>query len=107
MIGVGGAGLGVAGLLLGAAAQAEVEDPLVYQPQHSEAEQRGQTANVLAGVGLALAGVGLAVGVGLLVVGVNKRKRAGQAEPEAEPEAALVPMWFGHGGAGLGLVGRF
>jgi hypothetical protein len=110
VIGVGGAGLGVAGLLLGAAAQAEVEDPLVYQPQHGEAEQRGQTANVLAGVGLGLGGVGVGVGVGLLVVGIKKRKRAGEAAPntEAAPsaEAALVPMWFGHGG-GLGLVGRF
>ena len=100
MIGLGGAGLGAAGLLLGAQAQADVEDPLVYEPEHSEAEQRGQTANLLAGVGLAVAGVGVSVGIALLVVGVKKRKQA------APIETALVPVWLEQGG-GVGLVGRF
>ena len=100
VIGLGGAGLGAAGLLLGVQAQADVEDPLVYEPEHSEAEQRGQTANLLAGVGFAVAGVGVSVGIALLVVGVKKRKQA------APIETALVPVWLEHGG-GVGLVGRF
>ncbi len=102
IIGLGGAGLGIAGLAIGAQAQAQVEDPLVYEPEHSEAEVRGQNANVLAGVGLALAGVGVGVGVALIAVGVKKRKRGGGGEAEA----ALVPVWFGDGG-GVGLVGKF
>jgi hypothetical protein len=100
VIGLGGAGLGVAGLALGAKAQSEVEDPLVYEPEHSAAAARGQNANVLAGVGLALAGVGVVVGVALIAVGVKKRKRAGSVE------TALVPVWLEQG-AGLGVIGRF
>ncbi|HLT37366.1 MAG TPA: hypothetical protein VK034_13830 [Enhygromyxa sp.] len=105
VVGLGGAGLGVAGLALGARAQSEVEDPLVYEPEHSAAEQRGKSANVLAGVGLALAGVGVSAGVALIVLGIKKRKQAGDGAA-----AMVVPIWFsdGHeGGAGLGLVGRF
>lgn len=103
VVGLAGAGLGAAGLAMGARAQSEVEDPLVYEPEHSAAAARGQNANVLAGVGLAIAGVGLGVGAALVVLGVKKRKQAG-ATPNAE--AALVPVWLGDGG-GLGLVGRF
>jgi hypothetical protein len=105
-IGLGAVGLGAAGLVLGAKAQGDVEDPLVYEPEHGAAEQRGQTANVLAGVGFALAGVGVGVGVALIMLGIKKRKQAGSAE------LALVPVWFGQGlgqdqGAGIGVVGRF
>jgi hypothetical protein len=102
VVGLGGAGLGVAGLLLGARAQSEVEDPLVYEPEHSAAEARGERANVLAGVGLAVAGVGLGVGVALIMLGQKQRKAAGGAKPEA----AVVPVWH-QGGAGIGVVGRF
>jgi hypothetical protein len=105
VIGLAGAGLGAAGLGLGAQAQSSVEDPLVYEPEHSAAEAKGQTANVLAGVGFALAGVGVGVGVGLIVVGVKKRKQSG-GDAAAESEVAVVPVWLGDGG-GLGLVGRF
>ena len=105
VVGLAGMGLGAAGLGLGARAQSEVEDPLVYEPEHSAAAQRGQTANVLAGVGLALAGVGVGVGAALIVIGVKKRKQAG-ADEGAAVEAAVVPVWLGEGG-GVGLVGRF
>ena len=100
VVGIAGAGLGIVGLSLGARAQSQVEDPLVYEPDHSAAAQRGQTANLLAGVGFAVAGVGLGLGATLLALGVNKRKRAGAGE------VAVVPVWNGHG-AGLGVVGRF
>lgn len=105
VIGLGGAGLGAAGLIIGAQAQVQVEDPLVYEPEHSDAEDRGQTANTLAGVGFALAGVGIGVGVALIVLGVKKRKQAA-----GSPEVALVPIWLGGAhdrGAGIGVVGRF
>jgi hypothetical protein len=92
-VGLGGAGLGVAGLALGARAQSEVEDPLVYEPEHSAAEQRGQRANVLAGVGLAVAGVGVGAGVALIMLGLKKRKQAdGQSRSEARSEAAVFPI---------------
>jgi hypothetical protein len=103
VVGLGFAGMGIAGLALGAKAQGEVEDPLVYEPEHSAAEDRGKTANILAGVGLAVAGVGVGVGVALIVLGIKKRKQAGDSGPV---EAALVPVWLGQGG-GLGVVGRF
>ncbi|MFO7567518.1 MAG: hypothetical protein R6X02_33045 [Enhygromyxa sp.] len=103
-LGLGGAGLGVAGLALGARAQSEVEDPLVYEPEHSAAEERGKRANVLAGVGLAVAGVGIGAGVALIMLGLKKRKQAD--EGAGKTEAMLVPIW-NEGGAGLGVVGRF
>jgi hypothetical protein len=99
VLGLGGAGLGVTGLFLGAAAQADVEDPLVYPPEHQLAEARGRQANVLAGVGIGVAAVGVGVGAALIALGVKKRKRAGS-------EALLLPT-FGPNGAGLSLVGRF
>ena len=103
VIGLGGAGLGVGGLLMGAAAQADVEDPLVYEPEHGQAEARGRRGNTFAGVGLALAGVGVGVGAALIAIGVKKRKAAG---PAAGSEAVLIPS-VGPQGAGLVLVGRF
>jgi hypothetical protein len=106
VVGLGGAGLGVAGLFMGAAAQRDVEDPLVYEPEHSEAEARGRRSNVFAGVGLALAGVGVGVGAALIALGVKKRKLAGGAATEPEPSAMIVPSFSGSG-AGLSLVGRF
>ena len=103
VVGLGGAGLGVAGLLLGARAQSDVEDPLVYEPEHSAAEARGQNANVLAGVGMAIAGVGVGAGVALIVIGLKKRKQAGST---AQAQTIVVPIWH-EGGAGLGVAGRF
>lgn len=101
-VGLGGAGLGVAGLVLGGRAQTEVEDPLVYEPEHSAAEQRGKRANLLAGVGFAVAGVGVGAGVALILIGLKQRKQAGQAKAET----AVFPIWY-EGGAGLGVTGRF
>jgi hypothetical protein len=102
VVGLGFAGMGAAGLALGAKAQGEVEDPLVYEPEHSAAADRGKTANILAGVGFAVAGLGVGVGVALIVLGLKKRKQAGTGGAEA----SLVPVWLDQGG-GLGVVGRF
>jgi hypothetical protein len=102
VLGLGGAGLAATGLVLGAQAQTDVEDPLVYEPEHSAAEARGRTANLLAGVGIGVGAVGIGVGVALIVMGVKKRKQAGSTTAELLP----VPM-LGPDGGGLGLVGRF
>jgi hypothetical protein len=103
VIGLGGAGLGAAGLVLGAQAQAEVEDPLVYPPEHGAAEARGRSANVLAGVGIGIGALGVSVGVALIAVGVKKRKQAGSTIAKT-----LVPVpMIGPSGGGLGLAGRF
>ncbi len=103
VIGLGGAGLAATGLILGAQAQADVEDPLVYEPEHSAAEARGRTANLLAGVGIGVGAVGISVGVALIAVGVKKRK---QASSTTTAELMPVPM-LSRGGGGLGLAGRF
>lgn len=102
VLGLGGAGLAVTGLIIGAEAQEDVEDGSVYEPEHSQAEARGRTANVLAGVGIGVGAVGVGVGVALIYLGVKKRKQAGATTAQFTP----VPM-IGPGGGGLGLVGRF
>jgi hypothetical protein len=102
VVGLGGAGLAAAGLVLGAQAQTEVEDPLVYEPEHSAAEARGRSANVLAGVGIGVGAVGIGVGVALIFLGVKQRRQTGPAMSNLVPVPTLGP----HGG-GLGLMGRF
>lgn len=102
VIGLGGAGLAATGLILGAQAQGDVEDPLVYEPEHSAAQARGRTANLLAGIGIGVGAVGVGVGVALLVAGVKQRKQAGSTTASFVP----VPM-IGPNGGGLGLMGRF
>ncbi len=102
VLGLGGAGLGTAGLVLGARAQSLVEHPLVYEEQHRAAEQQGHNANVMAGVGFAVAGVGVVVGATLIVLGVRKRK----ASASGPASATIVPVWM-KDGAGIGVVGRF
>ncbi|PRP97562.1 hypothetical protein ENSA5_32550 [Enhygromyxa salina] len=101
VVGLAGAGIGVAGLARGASAQSEVEDPTVYEPEHSAAAARGRSANAMAGVGIGLAGVGIGVGAALLALGVKKRKQA-----DLGPSATFVPV-LGPGSAGLGVVGSF
>jgi hypothetical protein len=102
VLGLGGAGLAAVGLVLGAQAQTDVEDPLVYEPEHSDAQARGRSANVLAGVGIGVGAVGVGVGIALIVRGVKKRKQAGPTTAELLP----TPM-IGPDGGGLGFVGRF
>jgi hypothetical protein len=102
VIGLGGAGLAAAGLVLGVNAQTDVEDPLVYEPEHSAAQARGRTANMLAGVGIGVGVVGIGVGVALIVKGVKQRKQAGPTSASLLP----VPL-ISRNGAGLGLSGRF
>lgn len=102
VLGLGGGGLGAGGLAIGAAAQQDVEDPLVYAVEHHAAEERGQRGNVLAGVGFSIAGVGVIAGSVLIVLGVKKRKGASPAEQAFVP----APIWL-RGGAGLGVSGRF
>jgi hypothetical protein len=102
VIGLGSAGLAAAGLVLGAQAQTDVEDPLVYEPEHSDAQARGRSANLLAGIGIGVGAVGVSVGIALIATGVKKRKQAGPTT------AVVLPMpMIGPDGGGLGFVGRF
>lgn len=101
VLGLGGGGLGVAGLVLGGQAQADVEDPTVYEPEHSAAQARGRTANLLAGVGIGVAVVGISVGAALIVLG-KKKRRAGPAKASA----FVAPIFDTHGG-GLSIQGSF
>jgi hypothetical protein len=102
VVGLGAAGLGAGGLAIGASAQEDVEDPLVYEDEHRAAEERGRQGNIMAGVGFAIAGVGVIAGAALIALGVKKRKAAGPTTQALVP----VPMMFRDGG-GIGLTGRF
>ena len=102
VLGLGGAGLAVTGLILGAEAQQDVEDGSVYEPEHSAAEARGRMSNVLAGVGIGVGAVGVGVGVALIAMGVKKRKQAGTTTASFVPVPMLSPS-----GGGFGLAGRF
>lgn len=104
VLGLGAAGMGAAGLAIGASAQRDVENPLVYEQDHRAAEQRGRTGNVLAGVGFAIAGVGVIAGATLIVLGLKKRK--GAAASSEESAWVPAPVWL-PGGGGVGLSGRF
>lgn len=101
VVGLGFSGMGAAGMSIGASAQQDVEDPLVYEQEHRAAEERGRQGNVLSGVGFAIAGVGVVAGAVLIAIGVKKRKAA------IQPMAMVpVPVWLS-GGAGVGVSGRF
>lgn len=82
LTGVGVLGLGAAGagMAIGAMAQRDVTDPLVYEQEHEAAEARGRTGNLLAYAGGGLAVVGIGAGVALMVV-AKKRDKQRPTEP--------------------------
>lgn len=106
-IGVAGAGMGIAGIIISTRRQKEVEaleemgspDP----DEINRLDQEGQRANVMGYAGLALAVVGVAVGAPLIAVGIKKRKEAG---PGASASLQVAPM-FGRTQNGLVIQGRF
>lgn len=79
MTGFGVLGLGAlaGGMVMGASAQRDVEDPLVYREEHQQAERRGEIGNILVYAGAGLGAVGLGVGIALLAVGAKRKKAAG------------------------------
>lgn len=106
VVGVGGASLAVAGLVISSNKQKEVEkvDPLVDgQDRVDELDAEGSRANKLAFAGLGVAAAGLAVGVPLLVVGVMRRKKG---DPGATARLQVAPA-VSRGFGGVALHGRF
>lgn len=105
VIGLGGAGLGVAELVISSKKQKEVEK-LTLPDDQSEVErldEEGSKANKLGYVGLGIAAAGLAVGVPLIVVGVMRRKKG---NPGAAVQLRVAPM-MSRGFGGVALQGRF
>lgn len=105
-LGVSGAGLGVAGLMISKGKQDEVEkitDPLAQMEEVNQLDKDGKRANTLGWVGLGVAAVGLGVGIPLIVIGAKKRKSAG---PSAAATLKVAPS-LTRTQSGLVLSGRF
>lgn len=108
VLGLGGIGVGAAGLVLGAENQKTVEDdPTIVGDEYDEFDRKGKNYNTMAIVGMAVGGVGLAAGAALIAIGVKKNKKAGLAEQR--PTANVAPAFaLGRGdAAGLVISGRF
>lgn len=105
-VGLGGAGLAMAGLFQSQAAQDEVEglggDP-ANQPRIDELDDEGARANQMAYIGIGVAAAGLAIGIPLIIVGAKKRREAG---PSANASVRVAPMVAGRV-QGLAVAGRF
>lgn len=109
--------MGGVGLILGAVRQNKAEDPFIYGDSYDAVEAQGQSANLIAGVGLGVGGALAVTGVTLILLskrkpkkGKKKKKKGGDGEDEAAPEddniVRVAPM-FGSGRGGLAVTGRF
>jgi hypothetical protein len=104
-IGVGGVSLVIAGTVISAGKQKEVEDLTLPadQARVDELDAEGSRANNLAYIGAGVAVVGLAVGVPLIVVGVMRRKKGSPSGAAQLRVAPAISRSFG----GVSLHGRF
>lgn len=104
-LGVGGMGLGIAGISISAIRQNEVEELSLpeEQEEYDRLDDEGKRANILGYAGLGVAVAGLAIGVPMLVVGIRKRKKAG---PGKEASLQVAPLWSSQL-RGLAITGRF
>ena len=102
MIGVGaaGAGLLVAGLVLGGSAQKDFDAATPFTDEREAARKRGQTMNALAITGGIVAPVFLGAGIALLIVGLKRNK-------DARLRNVMVLPAAGPGYAGVGFSGAF
>jgi hypothetical protein len=109
-LGLGGAGMLVAGIVLAAGAErTSGELPLVADiPARQAAISRGQTGNALMLIGTLSGAVFLGAGVPLLGVGLAaERKREQRREAAGVAQLGLPsPMWL-PGGGGIAFAGRF
>lgn len=110
VVGAGGLGMVVAGLVISARKQNEVEkfEDDSMNPEVEELDKAGKQANLIAYIGAGVAAVGIAVGLPLIVVGAKKRKAAGNppATARARDTLQFAPAISARG-AGFGLSGRF
>lgn len=104
-VGVAGVSLAIAGTVIGAGKQKEVEKLTLPQDQAEvdQLDEEGSKANNLAIIGAVVGGVGLAVGVPLIVVGVMRRKKGSPGASAQLRVAPAVSRTFG----GVALHGRF
>ncbi|WP_146157221.1 hypothetical protein [Enhygromyxa salina] len=102
MIGVGaaGAGLLVAGLVLGGSAQKDFDAAAPFSTERDAARKSGRTMNALAVTGGIVAPVFLGAGIALLVIGLQRNKAARLRNVSVLPNVAP-------GYAGLGFSGTF
>lgn len=102
MIGVGaaGAGLLVAGLVLGGSAQKDFDAATPFTDERDAARKRGQTMNTLAITGGIVAPVFLGAGIALLIIGLKRNK-------DARLRNVMVLPAAGPGYAGVGFSGAF
>lgn len=108
VVGVGGLGMVVAGTVISASKQNEVEKFMPGDPEVDDLDAAGKRANLVAYIGAGVAVVGFAVGLPLIIIGAKKRKQ-GKAPPAAATtrSSLVVAPGFGPGGASLALSARF
>ncbi len=104
-IGVAGVSMVVAGTVISAGKQKEVEKLVLPmdQAEVDRLDEEGSKANNIAYIGAGVAVVGLAVGVPLIVVGVMRRKKGNPGAAAQLRVAPAISRSFG----GVALHGRF
>lgn len=107
-VGVGGVSMVIAGTVMSAARQNEVEKLTPDDPEVDELDDQGRRANLIAYVGAGVAVAGLAVGLPLIIIGAKKRKQGKGPPATATTRSSLVVApAFGSGTAALSVRGRF
>jgi hypothetical protein len=108
VVGVGGVSMVIAGTVISASKQNEVEKFMPGDPEVDDLDAAGKRANLIAYIGAGVAVVGVAVGLPLLILGVKKRKAGGGPPATATVRNSLVVApGFAPGTAALSLRGRF
>jgi hypothetical protein len=108
-VGVGGVSMVIAGTVISASKQNEVEKFMPGDPEVDDLDAAGKRANLIAYIGAGVAVAGIAIGLPLLILGVKKRKQAGSAPPSTASvrRSLVVAPTFAPGAAALSLRGRF
>jgi len=107
-VGVGGVSMVIAGTVISASKQNEVEKLMPADAEVKELDDAGKRANLIAYIGAGVAVAGIAIGLPLLILGVKKRKQGSAPPSTASVRASLVVApAFAPGAAALSLRGRF
>lgn len=107
-VGVGGVSMVIAGTVISASKQNEVEKFMPGDPEVEELDDAGKRANLIAYIGAGVAVAGIAIGLPLLILGVKKRKSgSGPPSTASVRKSLVVAPAFAPGAAALSLRGRF
>jgi hypothetical protein len=108
LVGVAGVSMVVAGTVISAGKQNDVEKFSPGDPEVDKLDDEGKRANLIAYIGAGVAVAGFAVGLPLIIIGAKKRKQGKAPPASASTRSSLVlaPV-FGGGTAALSLRGRF